>query len=334
MPELRRDPIIGQWVVVASDQESLTPMAYEKEDHERKQKSVCQFCSGREGYTPPEVAAIRLNASQPNSPGWVTRVVPNKFPALKIEGGLDKRGIGIYDLSNGIGAHEVVVETEDHNRDMADLTPEEIICILRMYLDRGTNLAKDKRFKYILVFKNFGESAGASVEHAHSQIIALPMVPKLVDAELEGSSNYHKFRGRCLFCDILEQEYADEERIIAQNDKFIGFSPFVPRFPFEQWIMPKNHQPDFFALSEEDLMPLAQMIKEVLARMKACLNASYNFYIHTTPVGYKDKDVYHWHIEIMPQLVNVKGYEWGTGLYQVLTSPAVAAGYLRDVDLS
>jgi UDPglucose--hexose-1-phosphate uridylyltransferase len=333
MGELRRDPIIGQWVVVATDKESLTPVAYAKQHHVLTQQAVCQFCSGREGYTPFEVDAIRFDGSQANTPGWAARAIPNKFPALKIEGSLDKSGIGIYDLSNGIGAHEVIVETPKHEKDLVDLSAEEISYVLRLYLNRGLALAKDKRFKYIMVFKNYGESAGASIEHAHSQIIALPMVPKLVKAELDGAGNYGKFRGRCLFCDILEQEYADEERIVAQNDRFVAFCPFVPRHPFENWIMPKEHDSDFFALKDEDMMALAGILKEMLSRIKKVLGCSYNFYIHTAPVGYKEKEMYHWHIEIIPQLVKVKGYEWGTGLYLVPTSPAVAAGYLRDIEI-
>ncbi len=333
MPELRRDPIIGQWVVVAGDQESLTPKAYERQAQPRVEQAICQFCPGREGNTPPEVDAVRFDGSAPNGPGWRVRAVPNKFPALKIEGALDKRADGLYDISNGIGAHEIVVETDDHQRDLADLSPEEIVFVLRLYQNRGNNLAKDSRFKFMMVFKNYGIASGASIEHAHSQIIALPMVPKLVGAELDGARNYFKFRGRCLFCDILEQEIEDGDRVVVQNDRFIGFCPYVPRFPFEQWILPKEHNADFFSLAEGDLLPLAGMLKQMLVRMKRVLNCAYNFYIHTAPIGDKDKEMYHWHIEVVPQLVRVKGYEWGTGLYQVLTSPSVAAGYLRDVEV-
>ncbi|HSV43814.1 MAG TPA: galactose-1-phosphate uridylyltransferase [Candidatus Bathyarchaeia archaeon] len=333
MGELRRDPIIGQWVVVATDQESLTPAAYAQSPQERIGGTVCQLCPGREKYTPFEVDAIRFDQSAPNSPGWAARAVPNKFPALKIEGDLNKRGLGMYDVSNGIGAHEVIIDTPDHNRDLADLSAQEVSYVLRLYLNRGNALAKDKRFKYIMVFKNYGESAGASVEHAHSQIIALPMVPKLVATELEGTRQYVKYRGRCLFCDILEQEYGDEERIIVQNDSFVAFCPFVPRYPFEIWILPKEHESDFFALQEKHMLPLAEILKQALARMEKTLNCAYNFYIHTVPVGFKEKEFYHWHIEIVPQLVGVKGYEWGTGLYLVPTSPKVAAGYLRDAEL-
>jgi UDPglucose--hexose-1-phosphate uridylyltransferase len=176
MSELRRDPIIGQWVVVEKQENSLAPSDYVKEEHAYTQKAVCQFCPGREHQTPPEVDVIRDKDTESDSPGWSARVVPNKFPALKIEGNLDKQGYGIYDMSNGVGAHEVLIETADHNRDLVDLSHEEIADVIKLCQNRSLSLAKDKRFKYIMVFKNYGESAGASVEHSHIQIIALPMI--------------------------------------------------------------------------------------------------------------------------------------------------------------
>jgi len=334
MGELRRDPIIGLWVEVEDKEHSLPPEAYEKEDQTRTQMAVCQFCENREGQTPPEVDAIRPEDTAPNSPGWTARVVPNRFPALRIEGDLAKRGIGIYDVSNGIGAHEVVIETKDHHRDLADLSVEEIAGVIKLVQNRSLALAKDKRFKYIMIFKNYGKSAGASVEHAHSQIIALPMVPKAVLAELEGAREYFGFRGRCVFCDIIDQELEDEERIVTQNATFMGFCPYASKYPFESWILPKEHDSHFCSLSDEQNLELAAVLKEMLTRMLGCLsNCSYNFYLHTAPVNYKETDSYHWHIEIVPQLARESGYEWGTGFYSVRTAPDAAAGYLKEVVL-
>ena len=332
MAEVRRDPIIGRWVIVANREESRKPEAYTKENHRKDHAHICQFCGGREHLTPFEVDAVRLGGSQPNQPGWNARVVPNKFPALRIEGNLDKRAEGVYDISNGVGAHEVLIETPDHYRDLADLSRDEVGHVLRLCQNRLINLAKDRRFKYIMVFKNYGESAGASVEHAHSQIIALPMVPKYVQEELEGSLAYFKYRGRCVYCDIVEQEYQDAERIVIQNDAFIAFCPFVPRYPFECWIMPKEHNSDFNQLSEPDRRLLADILKELLARMKGALSdPSYNFYLHVPPVNYNDLTSYHWHIEVLPQLTRVAGFEWGTGFYVVRTEPGFAAEYLKKV---
>ena len=183
-----------------------------------------------------------------------------------------------------------------------------------------------------MIFKNHGESAGASIEHAHSQIIALPMVPKAVLAELEGARAYYKYRGRCVYCDMIEQEYDDKERIVAQNDSFIAFCPYVPRYPFESWILPKDHDSRFCTLKDEDRFALAKILKGMLLRMKNCLsNPSYNFYLHVAPINYTDEETYHWHIEIVPQLTRESGYEWGTGFYMVNTSPCVAASHLRKV---
>ncbi|MCK5214622.1 MAG: galactose-1-phosphate uridylyltransferase [Candidatus Omnitrophica bacterium] len=336
MSELRRDPIIGRWVFVETDESSWHPQDYEVAKRHINQAAVCQLCPGKEAQTPPEVAAVRNNGSPENSPNWLVRVVPNKFPALKIEGELEKRGEGIYDLSNGIGAHEVLIETPDHNlTNLADFKVEDIVNVIKLYQNRSLGLAKDKRFKYIMIFKNYGESAGASVEHAHSQIIALPMVPKYVLEALEGYTNYYSFRGRCVYCDMVEQEGQQKERIVAENESFISFCPYVPRYPFECWILPKEHASEFRLLSDDDTQYLARILKETLYRIKAALgDPSYNFYIHVAPVNCGGPKNYHWHIEILPQLTRVAGFEWGTGFYIIKTSPAVAASHLRKVDFN
>ncbi len=330
MSEVRRDPVIGRWVIVEQREKSLGPADYEKEPHVIKQAAVCQFCAGREAQTPPEVDAIRPGVYAPNAIGWQARVVPNKFPALRIEGDLGRRGVGLYDMSNGVGAHEVLIETPEHAKNFADYSVDEVVNVLKLYQSRSASLARDKRFKYIMIFKNYGQSAGASVEHAHSQIIALPMVPKYVAEELEGAKQYYDFRGRCVFCDMIQQEYQDQRRIITSNDGFISFCPFVPRFPFESWIFPKDHGCDFVTLQDKERRELAEILKSVLLRIKVCLSdPSYNFYLHVTPVDYENPQSYHWHIEIVPQLTRVAGFEWGTGFYVVRTAPSVAAEHLR-----
>lgn len=330
MAQVRRDPVIGRWVIVEQREKSLAPQDYEKEPHVIKQEAVCQFCPGREGQTPAEVDAIRPGPYAPNANGWLTRVVPNKFPALRIEGELARRGVGLYDMSNGIGAHEVLIETPEHNKNFADYSVDEVARVIKLYQNRSASLARDKRFKYIMIFKNYGQSAGASVEHAHSQIVALPMVPKYVAEELEGAKQYYDFRGRCVFCDMIQQEYQDQRRIITSNDGFLGFCPFVPRFPFESWIFPKNHGSDFVTMQDKERGELAEILKSVLLRMKICLSdPSYNFYLHVAPIEYENPQSYHWHIEIVPQLTRIAGFEWGTGFYVVRTAPSVAAEYLR-----
>ncbi len=334
MTEFRRDPIVGQWTLVHTSN-PLGPKDFQKEERFVRAPDLCQFCPGKERMTPSEVDSVRLNGSLPNAFGWQVRVVPNKFPALKIEGNLDARHSGLLELSNGIGAHEVLIETPDHHKHLADLSVEEVGHVIKKYHSRLVDLAGDKRFKYIIIFKNFGESAGATVEHAHSQIIALPMVPKYVLEELEGAQQYFNECKCCVFCDMIEQEYKDKERIVTENEDFLVFTPFVPRYPFECWIIPKKHTSEFATISESSQHHLAAILKETLLRLKICLsNPSYNYYLHIAPVNYEKQESFHWHIEIVPKLTNVTGFEWGTGFFVVKTPPHVAAKHLREVSLS
>jgi UDPglucose--hexose-1-phosphate uridylyltransferase len=332
MTELRRDPVIGQWVNVHTEN-SIGPEHYEKEDQEPRHEATCQFCPGRENQTPPEVDAIRMEGSAPNAPDWRARVVPNKFPALKIEGDIDAAKEGMFDISNGVGAHEVLIETPVHGKNLADFSQEEVVDVITLYQNRLRDLTGDKRFKYIIIFKNYGESAGTSVEHAHSQIIALPMIPKYVLQKIEGAKAYHDKNQRCVFCDMVGQENEDKKRIFSENDDFIAFCPFVSRYAFECWIMPKAHDSRFAKIDDTKKDALANILKETLLRLKNCLSdPSYNFYLHGAPVNTGKEEEFHWHIEIVPKLTRATGFELGTGFYVVRTSPEAAAGYLRDVD--
>jgi UDPglucose--hexose-1-phosphate uridylyltransferase len=331
MSELRRDPIGGRWVIVDTDHPNK-PQEFDYEPHTFRD-GVCPFCYGNESMTPPEIEAIRDPHTSPNTPGWQVRVVSNKFPALQIEGDLDRRGIGMYDMSNGIGAHEVLIETPYHQKDIPDLTNEEVEKILGMYSRRAIDLIKDRRFKYIMIFKNYGAAAGASLEHSHTQMIALPMVPKNAMEEIKGAHNYFEYRERCLFCDMIRQEKDEKERIIIENKYFLSFCPFVSRFPFEICIIPKKHNSFFYNMPPEELPALAATLKETIIKLKKIFpNVSYNFIIHSSPInGEVNTDYYHWHIEFMPKLTRVAGFEWGSGFYIVSTPPELAAKYLREV---
>ena len=330
MSELRRDPIGGRWVIV-NVEHPLMPEKYDYEHHIPK-GGTCPFCYGNEAMTPPEIDSFRDVHTQPNTPGWQVRVVPNKFPALKIEGELERRGIGIYDMSHGIGAHEVLIETPYHQKDIPDLLNNEIEEFLAMYCRRALDLIKDKRFKYIMVFKNFGAAAGASLEHPHTQMIALPMVPKNAMEEIKGAENYFEYRERCIFCDIIRQETQDQERMILENKHFVSFCPFVSRFPFEIWIMPKKHNPFFCHIPPDEIPDLASILKDTIGCIKKVFpNLSYNFIMHSAPIdGDSGIEGYHWHIEFMPKLTRVAGFEWGSGFYLVPTPPEVAAKLLRE----
>ncbi|MDD5005766.1 MAG: galactose-1-phosphate uridylyltransferase [Candidatus Omnitrophica bacterium] len=329
MAELRKDPVGGRWVIINVDTPKI-PSDFAKEEHIPR-SGPCPFCYGNEFMTPPEIDAVRHEETHPNTPGWLVRTVANKFPALQIEGDLERRGIGIYDMSNGIGAHEVVIETPYHNKDITDLTDEEVAMSINMYCRRSIDLQKDSRFRYILIFKNRGAIAGASLEHSHTQLIALPMIPKNVLEELSGASTYFEYRERCIFCDIIRQELQEKERILIENKYFVSFCPFVSRFPFEVHIIPKEHASHFCEMNERQRLELAKILRETLLRLKIALDDhSYNFIVHTAPCDKEDHEYYHWHIEIMPRLTGIAGFEWGTGFYAVVTPPEVAIKYLRE----
>ncbi|HTZ11365.1 MAG TPA: galactose-1-phosphate uridylyltransferase [Candidatus Margulisiibacteriota bacterium] len=331
MSELRRDSVAGRWVIVDTDHPNK-PEDFEYEQYVPK-GGTCPFCYGSEQMTPPEIEAFRDNGTSPNTPGWKVRVVPNKFPALQIEGDLDRRGLGIYDMTNGIGAHEVLVESPYHHKDIPDLMENEIELFLAMCCRRGQDLARDKRFKYIMLFRNYGHAAGASLEHPHTQIVALPMIPKNVMEEIKGAEKYFEYRERCLFCDMIRQEIQEQERVISENEHFLSFCPFASRFPFEIWIIPKRHSGHFCNMPSEKLPALASILKDTVTRIKKVfVNLSYNYIIHSSPVDSDaGSEYYHWHIEFMPKLTRVAGFEWGTGFYIDPTSPELAVKYLKAV---
>jgi len=339
MPELRRDPVLGRWVIIATER-GKRPSDFNQEP-EGKQNSPtnCPFCPGNEQMTPPEVAAVRPPGSQPDSPGWKLRVMPNKFPALKIEGQLGRRGIGLYDMMNGVGAHEVVVESPDHTKDLDNRTLEENFLVYKAYRERIIDLTRDERFEYILVFRNFGARAGASLSHPHSQIIATPIIPKRVMEELHGTQQHYRFKKRCLFCDIIDQEQMLADRVVLVSNHFIVLSPFASSQPFGLWILPTRHQADYTQASDDELRDLAGVMGRLVAKYKKTLgDVHYNYLIHTTaseaaleenfPYAHAH---YHWHIEMFPRLTKTAGFEWGTGFFINPTPPEEAARYLREV---
>lgn len=300
-----------------------------------KKEGFCPFCDGNESHTPPEILAYRPNGSGKNTSGWTLRVVPNKYPALMIEGDLGRAGLGIYDHMNGVGAHEVIIESPKHEDTLSHMSVKQIEDIFWAFRDRIIDLQRDKRFRFILIFKNEGEAAGASLEHTHSQLIALPIVPKRMMEELDGSQNYYNYKERCVFCDMLHQDISEGNRIIEENEEFAALSPFAPRFPFETWILPKHHNSRFELAQKNELQSLAKILKKILLKIDKVLELPpYNLIIHSSPFYIPSHDYYHWHIELMPILTRVAGFEWGTGFYINPTPPEEATEFLRSAQIS
>jgi len=330
MSELRKDPITGRWIIIATER-AKRPTDFITEDQPVK-ASFCPFCEGNEDKTPPEIFSTREKNTRPNEKGWRVRVVPNKFPALRIEGGLDKRGEGIYDKMNGIGAHEVIIETPRHEISLTAIDDAHVQEIIRTYRDRLLDLRKDSRFSYGMLFKNVGVAAGASLEHTHSQLIVTPTIPKAVLEEMRGSEAFYNYRGRCIFCDMIQQEIETEDRMIFNFDRFVAFQPYAPRFPFETWILPKKHDSNFEHLQEPDIKELATILKGLLSKLEKALDyPPYNYVLHTGPFNKTNLTYYHWHIEVIPRLTKVAGFEWGTDFYINPVSPENAAQFLREI---
>lgn len=327
MPELRKDPISGRWVIISIER-GKRPSDFGMRVSPKK-GGFCAFCEGNEHTTPSEIMAFRPGSGQPNTPGWNLRIVPNKFPALNVVGELDRVGEGIFDKMNGVGAHEVIIECPDHNLTLSTMPIKYVEDVLWAFHQRMEDLKKDKRFKYILVFKNEGDDAGASLEHTHSQLIALPIVPQLVEEELFQAKQYHEYKERCIFCDIIHQETASKTRVISENDDFIAIAPFASRSPFETMILPKKHESSF--APNDNVNNLAQILQRTLKQIDKVLDLPpYNFMIHTSPFKNEKNDYYHWHIEILPKLTKIAGFEWGSGFHINPMPPEEAAQFMRD----
>jgi UDPglucose--hexose-1-phosphate uridylyltransferase len=331
MPELRKDPVVGRWVIISTER-GRRPSDFVIEPV-RPRGANCVFCPGNETRTPHEILAGRPPDSAADGPGWSFRVVPNKFPALRIEGELEPVGEGLYDRMNGVGAHEVVIETPDHAATLATLPVDAVADVLLAYRDRVVDLKKDPRFEYILVFKNYGAAAGASLEHPHSQLIATPIIPIMVLEELKGAAEYYEMKERCVWCDVVRQERRSRRRVITEAHGFMAVAPFAPRFPFEAWLLPTTHRSAFEETGMDALRGLAEVLGDVLRRIDRVLHhPPFNFMLHTAPLREGPLDHFHWHLEIIPKLTNVAGYEWGSGFFINPVPPEDAAAALREGD--
>ena len=333
MPELRKDPVTGRWVIISTERQKR-PTDFRVERVTVLDAGECPFCPGSEDLTPHEVLVYRQNGGAANSPGWELRVVPNKFPALKVEGGLEREAEGMFDRMNGVGAHEVIIETPDHSKTLASMDEAEIERVLWAYRERMLDLKKDIRFRYILIFKNHGAAAGATLGHTHSQLIALPIVPDFVREEIDGARGHFATKERCVFCDIIRQELSARRRVILENADIVALAPYAPRFPFETWLLPRRHGARFEEAPWQDYESLARQLKSILTRMNRALESpAYNLIIHSSPFSEETTEYYHWHVELIPKLTRVAGLEWGTGFYINPTAPEEAARVLRDVTL-
>lgn len=332
MSDIRRDPLTGRWVIIAPDRAKRPHDGRLRDDPKQAAPSApCPFDEGNEGKTPPELLSCRPGGGAPDTPGWRVRVVPNRFPALEREGAAHRTATGPYERIEGIGVHEVVIESPEHITRAVDLPPEQLALALETGRERMAELATDDRIEYALLFKNSGRAGGASLEHVHSQIIATPFVPKTIAEELHRAEAYHHDVGHCLLCDLVAEEQRAGERIVAANDAFLAFCPFAPRFPYETWIVPTDHRPRFERSARGEIDALAAILHDLLVRLDAALDdPPYNAWIHTTPRALGDAAFYHWHLELTPQLGPTAGFERGSDCFINTVAPEKAAKHLRS----
>ena len=340
MNQLRRDPITGIWTIVVNNgwDPDKIKLRNNKEIRHFKLDEMCIFCTGHEKETPPELFAIRPDKSSKNKPGWRVRVVPEKRPVLQIHGDLNNRGLGIYDMYDGIGAHEIVVETPDHNKNLTDLSDEHFTEVLTAYKERILDLKQDERFRYVLVHKGMGNGLEPNLRHACSNILATPITPGRVRDELLNAQQFFALKERCIFCDVIRQETEDDQRILEENDSFIALCPFAAGAPFEVWILPKKHE-TFYEWNTE-LLLLSQLFRSILLRFRDILNdPDYSMEIHSGPNlvagkrrGYwktVERD-FHWHIELVPKLHGYTNLETGLGFQVNWVSPEKSADFLNN----
>jgi UDPglucose--hexose-1-phosphate uridylyltransferase len=332
MSHMRKDVFTGRWVIMAE-----TTTVQPSDFHFKKfirETTFCPFCETNEACTPQEVFAIRNSGSAPNGPEWSVRVVPNSEPRLRIEGKLGQRAEGLHDLMNGIGAHEIIAETPRHDRSLHELEIHEISDVIRAYVARIVDLEGDKRMRYVLIFKNHGAEAGAhTISHSISHLMALPVTPRSVKTKLITARDYFALKERCIYCDVLEQEQKESKRLIAENEDFLAIAPFASRFPFEMAVLPKSHNSAFSRITPGQVDSLARILRDVLQKLDHTLGGPpYNLSLQDRPFlrprgGYWGtiEDDFHWHLEILPQIARITGFEWASGFFYNPVPPEVAA---------
>ena len=334
MSQMRKDIFTGRWVIVA-DTDRVWPMelAFKKFTRDA---GFCPFCENNEAATPPEVFAVRSTGSMPNGPGWSVRVVPNSHPRLRIEGELGRRAEGFHDLMNGVGAHEIIVETPRHDRSLHELEIGELSVAIKAHVARIIDLERDKRMRYVLIFKNHGEGAGAhTISHSISQLMALSITPRAVKTKLMVAREYFALKERCIYCDVLKQELKGQ-RLIADNNDFVAFAPFASRFPFEMAVFPKFHDSAFSRINTGQIENLARILRDILQKLDQQLGSPpYNLSLQDRPFlrhreGYWNtiEEDFHWHVEILPQIFHITGFEWASGFFYNPVPPELAARYL------
>lgn len=330
MTELRRDPTTNEWVIIAHER-AKRPYDLVKSREAKSSPAFvqdCPFCLGNERLTPPEVAMYRQESE--DSP-WSIRVVPNMFPALTPHCSNEERLVNShFGARDGFGFHEVIIETPHHNQTMPKMDTSHVELVLQAYRDRYRTLSKEAGIRTVLIFKNHGVTAGTSLGHPHSQIIAAPVVSAHIKKKLEIAKEHYNGTGKCLYCDINSWEILSGSRLVSETDRFVVFHPYASHYPFETWISPKGHEAYFGDNNPEDLSDLGRVVQGALRKMDSVLGEpDFNYIFHTAPIGYENKEYLHWYIQLVPRIWTAAGFEMGSGIYINTSVPEETAKYMR-----
>ena len=337
--EVRKDYLLDRWVVIATER-GRRPTDFVRKEREKAKKGVCPLCLGNEHLTPPAIlvylksgGGIKKSRDKDGfrHKNWLIRCIPNLYPAFAPPTG--KAGkmqiMKSDDLAVAIGHHEVLVESPIHNEHPANARTSQLTHVINAYIDRLRELSSKPYVKYVSIFRNHGLKAGASLSHAHSQVIATPFIPRIVKEELEASKKFWTKNKKCIFCDILEKEL-DGPRLILENADYVVFAPWASVNPLEFWIIPKKHEATLLELSQTDVKTLAKTLKACLNGLKKLLHdPPYNYGFHLA-INKSSRRFYHWHLEIYPRLAIWAGFEKSTGMYINTVTPEAAAESLRN----
>lgn len=350
--EIRINPVVPTESVLVATARSMRPKKEEPPaPHDtRAHVEICPFCRGNEGMTPPPIAQI------PQDGQWQLRIVENKYPILGDDKGNPDFAFGLQQAIEGYGRHEVVIDHSSHGIRIHEMDEAHLALLFSAYRERMEQLYhSDDRLQYVLIFKNFGSAAGASIAHTHSQIIAMPVVPDNVQAEVRNSLAFYQTSRRCIFCSLIDEALTFEATIydresgeirrkinvgqfvIERSKRFIAIKPFASRFEWEVHILPLQHSADFMDMNSEDCADLARLFRRTMARLNTVLaGVQYNFFIHSLPhtSEYAESiSSFHWHIEICPRTSIPTGFELGSGLFVNTICPEDAAEKLRSADI-
>jgi len=333
MSEIRQDPTTKEWVIIAKER-AKRPHDFVRVESRPELPDFlpsCPFCPGNEAMTVPETLSYRDEKTR----GWRVRAFVNKFPALTPQGSTARNAENGFLLRlDGVGVHEVIVETPVHNRPLALMEDAGVIDVLLAYQERYDALRPMPFVKSIIIFKNHGPSAGTSLRHPHSQLVATPIVPRHIRLQHEVARSYYDDTGQCLYSDLASHELSVGERIVVETEKFVVLHPFASHRPFETWILPKARQASFCNASTEQIKELAHVLRITLLKLYRGLNnPDFNYVLDSAPIGEEDSDYYLWHLRIIPRLTKVAGFEIGSGVYINTALPEETAQFMRSIEV-